>query len=80
MSIRSIIIIILVWLLVAYIRQQLNREKPAAPKKSESKPGILPSDTIKCAHCGTYIPQRESVKVEDHYYCSEEHARLGSDS
>ena len=74
---KLFLLILIAWLVIIVIRQNLNKSK--ASRESKKPKPDLPASTIKCEHCGTYVPQREAVKVQDHYYCSEEHARLGSD-
>ncbi len=78
---RTLLLIATVWLLYVVIRQSLKRAKNKQTKSSdntEKNQDKIASATIKCEHCGVYIPKRESIRNADHYYCSEQHARLGN--
>lgn len=30
---------------------------------------------VKCHHCGTYIPEQETIESHGRYYCCEQHRR-----
>jgi uncharacterized protein len=66
-----IAVIVLAWLLwrrfLAPKPQRLRRKR---------KPREV-TRVVKCAHCGLHVPENEALQVEQDYYCSEEHRRLG---
>ena len=72
---RTLLLIFTIWLIIVVVRQHLADRRRAA--ESKPKPDKqLPADTVKCEHCGVYIPRQESVDVNDHHYCSQQHADL----
>jgi uncharacterized protein len=46
-----------------------RRRPPEAPDGSGAE------DTVRCAHCGIYVPKREGVLANGRYFCSEAHHR-----
>ena len=43
------------------------------PGSKADKRKQIDGKMIKCAHCGTYIPESEALQNQDHWYCSREH-------
>lgn len=41
----------------------------------EDKGGNGAEDTVRCAHCGVYLPKKEGVLADSRYFCSEAHHR-----
>ena len=39
-----------------------------------SKKSLSGQKTVRCGHCGVYVPEGESVKKGDQIFCSEAHA------
>jgi len=57
----------LVWLLRRAVGGRSDRD--AAP----------PPELVRCARCGIHVPRNEATRTADGLlYCSDEHARLGS--
>jgi len=75
---RTLLLIVTVWLLYVVIRQSLTQAKNRQEKSPDNKQDKIASATIKCEHCGVYVPKHDSIKSADHYYCSEQHAKLGN--
>ena len=36
-------------------------------------------ELVRCAHCGVHVPRIEAQSRDGRYFCSREHARLGSE-
>ena len=30
-------------------------------------------EMVRCGHCGTHVPEKESVRSENNFYCSQAH-------
>ena len=43
---------------------------------SEAKEQTNPQDMVRCKYCGVYLPKKESVESDEHFYCSDAHRRL----
>ena len=66
-SVRSLILIEVVWLIV-YVVIRL-RARPLAAKSS----GALATKMARCRYCGLYVPETEAVTIKHRSYCSNEH-------
>ncbi|QCB48218.1 PP0621 family protein [Hydrogenophaga sp. PAMC20947] len=49
-------------------REDIQRQRPSRPE-----PTALPVNMVACLHCGTHLPETESVKGPRGHYCSTEH-------
>ncbi|VAW72294.1 hypothetical protein MNBD_GAMMA12-1698 [hydrothermal vent metagenome] len=79
-TMRNLLLIATIWLLYIVIRQSLNQAKARREQKQSSAPkpqDKIVASTIKCEHCGVYIPKQEAVKSDNEFYCSQHHAQLG---
>ncbi len=68
------IVLFLVLALVAYfvIRGAVRRGRRPAT-------GAKPAEyMVACRHCGGNLPTSEALQEAGHFYCSEEHRRLGA--
>ena len=73
---RFLLIFGAIWLVLSLLRKSLeNRPGPDARKPA---PPRLPATMRRCAHCGIYIPDEESVNRDGEYFCSPDHARRGA--
>jgi len=54
---------LVIWILLRLTKAPRIREKPL------KKVGSM----VRCAHCGTYVPQNEALQVADKYYCCTAH-------
>ena len=81
---RNILLFVVFLLAVFYVRRALQR----GPRREETRDSTAeagqnhaPSDEIEqmvaCAHCGVHVPESEGVMGGGHFFCSEEHRRLG---
>ena len=75
---RMILIAIAVLLLVWLVRRALGE---ARNRKNDGQGGdagrATVGELVACAHCGVNLPRGEARTAGGHYYCSEEHWRLG---
>jgi uncharacterized protein len=64
-----VIVVAAVWLL----------KRALAPKAGEvvRKPP-LDGELVSCARCGVHLPRAEARSAGERLYCSDEHARLGT--
>jgi uncharacterized protein len=51
-------------------REDIQRQRPPPPEQP-----ALPLKMVACLHCGTHLPETESVKGPRGHYCSTEHRR-----
>jgi uncharacterized protein len=64
------VIALVVWLASASSRAAARRERE---RQRADRP---PQDMVRCAHCGTFLPESESVGSRGLRFCSREHERL----
>jgi uncharacterized protein len=79
--VRNLLIFILVLVAIWWIRRIVSRsdDSPRGDKEGVRRPGTDSAERmVGCAHCGLHVPESESVRDGDTYYCSEEHRRLGA--
>ena len=78
---RNLLIFILVLVAIWWIRRLINRSGDSSAPRDE---GVRRRDRdeaehmVGCAHCGVHVPESESVRDGNAFYCSEEHRRLGA--
>ena len=58
--------------LVVWILLRRGRER-SVTKKPDTKVGNM----VRCASCGTYVPNSEAIKDGDSYYCCNAHRNQG---
>lgn len=73
------VVTILVVLLAMRI---LARMSVARQQRAQRDPSRRPiprryADMVQCAHCSVHLPKSDAIRTLGHYWCSEEHARLG---
>ncbi|MEE9493328.1 MAG: PP0621 family protein [Gammaproteobacteria bacterium] len=75
-SIRSLIVIILVALLVSLYSRLTAKNKGTLKQKQkrQQKPTKEIRETVKCAYCEVYLPEKDAIKQQGRHFCSEEHA------
>ncbi|ROH85851.1 hypothetical protein ED236_08940 [Pseudomethylobacillus aquaticus] len=62
---KLIIIAFAIWLLYRIVRGYHHSIQPPAPAQAERM--------VQCAHCGTHIPESESLQQAGIHYCSRAH-------
>jgi uncharacterized protein len=78
---RFIILVLLVIIAIWLLRRALRPPEPGPeePLRRPVVPEDEPGELVRCAHCGVYLPRSESRAAAGALYCSEEHARIGSE-
>ncbi|MFA9438706.1 PP0621 family protein [Uliginosibacterium sp. sgz301328] len=78
---QKILLFLLLLAAIYYWRKLLVSDKKKTRPTESSSPTQQPASRIEtmlpCAHCGVLVPQSEGTTVASHFYCSQEHARLG---
>ncbi len=72
--------IIILGMLIALVRNlflkfQQNRLKQSAKKQSKTEKNIESKKTLRCDHCGVYIPANEALRDGEQIYCCPEHQK-----
>ncbi|MGE5385554.1 MAG: PP0621 family protein [Betaproteobacteria bacterium] len=62
--------------LVAIVWWLWNKRSHATTAEPAMKPV---EEMVRCAHCGVYLPEAESIVADGRRYCSEAHRLAGSD-
>lgn len=65
---RLILLAAAIWLAIVFIRQLLQGGKPPARDRRGGE-----QDMVRCAHCGTHVPESEAIQDGNRFYCSERH-------
>ena len=65
---RLILLAAAIWLAVIFIRQLLRGGTPPVREKR-----IGEQDMVRCAPCGTHVPESEAIQDGGRFYCSERH-------
>lgn len=70
---RLLIIALVVWLAIQFLRPLLRRSSPPGTPAQRD-------DMVRCAGCGLYLPQSEAVAADNRYFCCEDHRRRAARS
>ncbi|WP_372656816.1 PP0621 family protein [Hydrogenophaga sp.] len=72
------LLVLSVVLIAVYIwRNNRRSDQDEASRRRPSGKRLRPPDVmVACAHCGTHLPQAESVHGRAGVYCSSEHLQL----
>lgn len=62
-------VIYLVWRLVRLVKSHLA----AGNQSSEPGRGGLRVSSVRCAHCGLFLPEPDALRYDGRYFCSAEH-------
>ena len=81
---RNLLLFLLVLVGVYYLRRLFAGDKSdqnatsadAATRAEKSPPEI--EQVLPCAQCGLLVPASEGVEAGGHFFCSQEHKKLGS--
>ncbi|HEY9573441.1 MAG TPA: PP0621 family protein [Pusillimonas sp.] len=52
-----------------------NDSKRVKRRAAEKKP---PESMVRCEHCGIHLPRSEAVMADGRIWCSQDHAKLGT--
>lgn len=68
------LIVVVILLFKSYKRRAgSGADTPAGP---DAGTGGRAERMVRCAHCGLYLPEAESLEARGRTFCSEEHKRL----
>ncbi len=59
-------------LIIAAVIYPLYRRKTA---RKPTSPRLKSTETVRCHHCGVYVPASEALHAGKYDYCCEEHRR-----
>lgn len=68
---RTLLIVAAVALVVMLVRSRLQRDGRAPQKNRKENAGSM----LKCAQCGTCIPEKEAIITEHGSFCCRQHHR-----
>jgi len=76
-SIRSILLILLVWSLLWLAQRWYKKIKQNQKQNTTLQPQrkTEPSMMVRCDHCGLYFPEQEALHSGKARYCCEAHKR-----
>jgi len=71
--IRLLLLVFIAWL-IWWLLRPLFRSESKSRQAGDARGEV--ENMVRCAHCGLNLPQQEAIRVDDKYYCSEEHRQL----
>ena len=66
------VIAVVLWMVTGKARAAAGRARKQADRPVERPV----QDMVRCAHCGVFLPEAESVEARGARFCSREHERL----
>jgi uncharacterized protein len=58
-------------------RKRTDFRQHQAHHTSQATPPSAPAENmVACAYCQIYLPASEALHISEHYFCSQEHAKL----
>ena len=69
---RILLILVLVFIAYVFVKSFLRRDQRPAADADQAE------HMVACRHCQVNVPTSEALLAGGHYYCSEEHRRLGA--
>ena len=66
------LIIILALVMAAIIIKRLITTRSRSKKENQSDT-LEFKDTVRCKHCGTHVAISSALKVDDQFYCNQDH-------
>lgn len=67
---KILLLAVVIWLAFLILRRYLRSiQSDRTPDQQDA------AVMVQCRHCGLHIPQNDSIAVNEHYYCSEEHRK-----
>lgn len=63
----AVILLVLWWLK----RERFEQSEQSRPKRKPALP--KPTQMVRCAHCGTHLPEAEALKGQRGHYCDRDH-------
>jgi len=68
---KTILILAALALIYIIIRHLMRQSPKSDANKADSQ------KMVRCEHCGLFLPSREAVNEEGHFFCCEEHRHAG---
>jgi len=79
-SIRSILLILLIWFLLWFGRRYLQKIKQNQYNKTrmaqKTKTRQQSKAMVRCEYCGVYLPEEEAQCSGKNHYCCEAHQQI----
>jgi len=72
-SIRSILLILLIWSLLWLAQRWYKKIKQKQNTSIQPQRKTEPSTMVRCDHCGLYLPEQEALHSGKARYCCEAH-------
>ncbi|MDR3158311.1 MAG: hypothetical protein LBU11_04725 [Zoogloeaceae bacterium] len=73
---KFLLILLLCWIVWRLLRPAPRQKTPPSPAREHGGEKM-----IACAHCGVYVPERETLRAENgRCYCSSEHRAAGEEN
>ena len=73
-SVGKIVLFLIIAFIVYLAIKGASRGRRQGPGGEVRKPESM----VACARCRVNLPRSEALEADGHFYCSEEHRRLGS--
>ena len=67
---RIIILALLIWLVIRLYRRF---KALAQQRRSDNQQRRPIEDMVRCAQCGTHVPEKQALQQNGRYYCSRGH-------
>ncbi|MDH5190204.1 MAG: PP0621 family protein [Gammaproteobacteria bacterium] len=65
---RLILLGLVIWLLFR-LYQRFIKGRSSQQQKTHQ----IEDNMVRCKHCGIHVPEKEALKKNNHYYCSQAH-------
>lgn len=78
---RNLLLLVLVVVGIWWVRRALKRSQDrsgSAGKKAGERGNGAPERMLGCDRCGVHVPESDGVRDGEHFFCCEEHRRLGA--
>ena len=67
---RLIVLALLIWLIIRLYQRFKSLGKQ---DRSRNEPPRPIENMVRCAQCGTHVPEQEALQQDGQYYCSRAH-------
>jgi uncharacterized protein len=74
-----VVVIVGVLLVTRLLTHYAANRKATPPPPANAPPRSLNAseEMVRCSHCQVYTPRSESIKQDDEFWCSPDHAKKG---
>ena len=77
MGIRLLFLLLALAAIWLILRHYWRTSRLASDQKSQAK--IKADNMVSCEYCGLHVPEKEALKVNDRWYCCQQHADAAKD-